>query len=372
MSEISLGLTSFFNKILNLEFDIILYFLIYTAVFFVGRIVIKEIIKKSFKKREKLKDVFITLLNWLTFYGYLVFVLTYFSDSKWMFNKIFSIGDSEISLFLIIILLFIITFTNSLAKLLKKFLLPNIYEKYQLEKGIRYTFNSIFQYFILVVVILISLATLGIDLSSLAVFASVLGVGIGFGLQNIASNFISGIILLFERPIKVGDRVLVDDIIGDVIEIKMRATVVKTLNNEHMIIPNSFFLEEKVMNRSYGDSKVRVTIPVGVSYSSDVLLVRDLLIEVVKKQAEETKDILLYPKPTVNFLGFGDSSLDFELFVWVKDPYNSRSIKSDIRFEIIKIFRENNIEIPFPQTDLNMRSIDKDLILKVSREENEK
>jgi len=369
MSEISLGLTSFFNKILNLKFEIILYFLIYTVVIFIARIIIKEMIKKSFKKKEKLKDVLITLLNWITFYGYLVFVLTYFSDSKWMFNKLFSIGDSDISLFLIIIVLFIITFTNSLAKLLKKFLLPNIYDKYQLDRGIRYTFNSVFQYFIMVIVILISLTTLGINLSSLTVFASVLGVGIGFGLQNITSNFISGIILLFERPIKVGDRVLVDDIIGDVVEIKMRATVVKTLNNEHMIIPNSFFLEEKVMNRSYGDSKVRVTIPVGVSYSSDVLLVKELLLDVVKTQAKKTKDILLYPKPAVNFLGFGDSSLDFELFVWIKDPYNSRSIKSDIRFEIIKIFRENNIEIPFPQNDLNIRSIDEDFILKVSKEE---
>ncbi len=364
MEGVSIILSSFFNKILNLEFEVVLYFLVYSAVILIGRVIIKGIIKKSFKKQEKIKNVLISFLNWLTFYGYLVFVLNYFSESKWMFEKLFSIGESEISLFLIIILLFIITFANSLAKLMKKFLLPNIYEKYQLDKGVRYTFNSIFQYFILVIVVLISLATLGINLSSLAVFASVLGVGIGFGLQNIASNFISGIILLFERPIKVGDRVLVDDIIGDVIEIKMRATVVKTLNNEHMIIPNSFFLEEKVMNRSYGDSKVRAAIPIGVSYSSDVLLVRELLIEVVKEQTKKTKDILLYPKPSVNFLGFGDSSLDFELFVWIKDPYNSKAIKSDIRFGIFKIFEENNIEIPFPQQDLHIRSIDKDAVLK--------
>jgi small-conductance mechanosensitive channel len=366
VGEVSIILSSFFNKILNLEFEVILYFLIYSAVIFISRIIIKAIIKKSFKNKEKIKDVLISLLNWLTFYGYLVFVLNYFSESKWMFEKLFSIGESEISLFLIIILLFIITFTNSLAKLMKKFILPNVYDKYQLDRSIRYTFNSIFQYFILVIVVLISLATLGINLSSLAVFASVLGVGIGFGLQNIASNFISGIILLFERPIKVGDRVLVDDIIGDVIEIKMRATVVKTLNNEHMIIPNSFFLEEKVMNRSYGDAKVRIDVPVGVSYSSDVFLVKNLLLQVVENISAINKDVLTQPEPKVNFLGFGDSSLDFELFMWIKDPYNSVSIKSDIRFEIFKIFEENNIEIPFPQQDLHIKTIDKDAVLKTN------
>jgi small-conductance mechanosensitive channel len=147
----------------------------------------------------------------------------------------------------------------------------------------------------------------------------------------------------------------------------MRATVVKTLNNEHIIIPNSFFLEEKVINRSYGDSKVRVDIGVGVSYSSDVFKVRELLLQVVDNMSKNNKDVLTNPKPQVNFKEFGNSSLDFEIFVWIKDPYNSRAIKSDIRFEIFKIFEENNIEIPFPQTDLHIRSIDKNVILDLDK-----
>ncbi len=364
-----INITAFLKSINNIDFMDIVYFLIFSGIFFVGRIIIRGLINKIFKKREKTRNILESLVNWLTFYGYIVFVLTYFSESKWMFQKIFSIGESEISIFLIIIVLFILSFINSIAKLLKRYLLPNVYDKYNLDRGIRYTFDSIFQYIIMVIAVIISLSTLGINLSSLAVFASVLGVGIGFGLQNIASNFISGIILLFERPIKVGDRVLVDDIIGDVIEIKMRATVVKTLNNEHMIIPNSFFLEEKVINRSYGDSKVRVDIPVGVSYSSDVFKVRELLLQVVVNMSKINKDILADPKPQVDFKGFGDSSLDFELFVWIKDPYHSRAIKSDIRFEIIKIFNENNIEIPFPQNDINLRSIDEDFTLNIRKKE---
>lgn len=360
---------AFLNSIKNINFIDIVYFLIFSGIFFIGRIIIKGLIHRIFKNREKSKNILVSLVNWLIFYGYIVFVLTYFSDSKWMFQKIFSIGGSEISIFLIILVLFILSFINSLAKLLRKYLLPNVYEKYNLDRSIRYTFNSVFQYIIMLIAILISLNTLGINLGSLAVFASVLGVGIGFGLQNITSNFISGIILLFERPIKVGDRVLVDDIIGDVIEIKMRATVVKTLNNEHMIIPNSFFLEEKVINRSYGDSKVRVDISVGVSYSSDVFLVREILLQVVDNMSKKNKDILTNPNPQVDFKEFGDSSLDFELFVWIKDPYNSRAIKSDIRFEIIRLLKENNIEIPFPQNDIHLRSIDEDFVFNISKKE---
>jgi len=151
----------------------------------------------------------------------------------------------------------------------------------------------------------------------------------------------------------------------------MRATVVKTLNNEHIIIPNSFFLEEKVVNRSYGDSKVRVDIPIGVSYSSDVFKVRELLLQVVENISKVNKDLLINPNPQVDFLGFGDSSLDFELFVWIKDPYHSRAIKSDIRFEIIRIFNENNIEIPFPQRDINLRSVEKDFVFNIN-EKNKK
>jgi small-conductance mechanosensitive channel len=359
--------TALLNSLKNIDVIDWIYFIIFSGIFFFGRIIIKAVIVKIFKNKDKTKNILVSLLNWFLFYGYIVFALNYFSESQWMFKKLFSIGESEISIFLIIIVLFILSFINSLAKLLKKYLLPNVYDKYNLDRGIRYTFDSVFQYIIMVIAVLISLTTLGINLSSLAVFASVLGVGIGFGLQNIASNFISGIILLFERPIKVGDRVLVDDIIGDVIEIKMRATIVKTLNNEHMIIPNSFFLEEKVVNKSYGDSKVRIDIPVGVSYSSDVFKVRELLLQVVENLSKINEDILADPKPQVNFNGFGDSSLDFELFVWIKDPYHSRAIKSDIRFEIIKVFNENNIEIPFPQTDLHIRSIDKDVVLDIDK-----
>ncbi|SES90376.1 Mechanosensitive ion channel [Salinibacillus kushneri] len=209
----------------------------------------------------------------------------------------------------------------------------------------------------MIVAFVVSLATVGIDLSALTVFAGVVGVGIGFGMQNIASNFISGIILLFERPIKVGDRVIVNDILGYVEKINMRATIIRTIDNEHIIVPNSYFLEEHVVNRSYSDPNLRLRIPIGVAYGSDVEKVRDLLLQVAQEEAAAYENILSDPEPFVYFSGFGDSSLDFELFIWIANPDQLIITKSNINFRINNILKENNIEIPFPQRDLHIRSI---------------
>ncbi|MCT2537797.1 mechanosensitive ion channel [Aquibacillus koreensis] len=304
----------------------------------------------------------ISLLNWVTIYGILIFILFYFFNSKWIKSEIASIGSVTISPFLIIVAILIITFANRASKTITKYLLPRVYGRYQLDRGVQFTFNRMFHYSIMVLAFIISISTVGIDLSALTVFAGVVGVGIGFGLQNIASNFISGIIILFERPIKVGDRVIVNDIIGDVEKINMRATVIKSINNEHIIVPNSYFLEEHVVNRSYSDPTMRLTIPIGVAYGSDVEKVRDLLLQVAKDEAEISPSMLLDPEPFVNFVGFGDSSLDFELFVWISNPNEIIVTKSNINFRINNTLHEHNIEIPFPQRDLHIRSIDNDTI----------
>lgn len=331
--------------------------------FLVGLFIIREGLRRLFllrilDKKSKMKPVITSFLNWATFYGIILFILLYFSDAKWMFEKIFTLGNVDVSLFLIIIAILIISFANRTSNILKKFLLPGIYDKYQLDRGLRYTFDRIFHYTIMLVAVMISLTTVGVNLNSLTVVASVVGLGIGFGMQNITSNFISGLIILFESPIKVGDRVIINDIIGDVEKINMRATIVRTLDNEHIIIPNSFFLEEKVINRSYGDPILRLVIPVGVAYGSDVNLVRQVLEKAVELEKQTSREIVEKPQPFVNFVGFGNSSLDFELFVWVSNPEVEIRVKSNLRFRINQLFKENNIEIPFPQRDLHLRSID--------------
>ena len=318
-------------------------------------IFIRQILKHILKE-EKSKAIVFAVVNWLTLFILILYTVNYFSESSWLFEPFFSSGNFSISVFLLAVAIFIITLAIRISTLSKMYILPSIYDKYNLEKSIRFTFNSVFQYLVLLIAIISALSTLGIQLSSLTVFASVLGVGIGFGMQNIASNFISGLIILFERPIKVGDRVIVDDIIGDIDEIKMRATIVKTLNNERIIIPNSFFLEEKVINRSYSDTRLRLVIPIGVSYESNVEKVQDLLLHSVTDVGQNWPAILKTPKPSVHFVNFGDSSLDFKLFVWINNPMDEFRIKSDLHFMILKKFREHNIEIPFPQRDIHMRS----------------
>jgi small-conductance mechanosensitive channel len=178
-------------------------------------------------------------------------------------------------------------------------------------------------------------------------------VGVGFGLQNITSNFISGLVILAERPITIGDRVEVAGVIGQVQKINARSTVVVTNDNIATIVPNQKFIDSPVTNWTYGDPRVRFRLPVGVAYGSDVEKVRDTLIAAARANAQALSD----PAPSVFFVGFGESSLDFELVVWSDEmSHRPRRFRSDLNFAIEKNLREAGIEIPFPQRDLHIRS----------------
>ncbi len=219
--------------------------------------------------------------------------------------------------------------------------------------GAQNAIGTILRYVILLVGFLIIIQTVGINLTTLNVLAGAVGVGVGFGLQNIASNFISGLIILLERPIKVGDRIEVGSVNGKVMAIGTRATRVQTNDNIAIIVPNSQFISENVVNWSFGTERVRFRIPVGVSYDSDMELVTRLLKEV----GEEDPDILSDPKPNVWLKEFGDSSVNFELLVWTETQIQRPGgFKSKLNYEIWRKFAENNIEIPFPQRDVHFRS----------------
>jgi small-conductance mechanosensitive channel len=221
------------------------------------------------------------------------------------------------------------------------------------DAGIRQAIGTIFRYIILAIGFVIILQTAGIDLTALNVLAGAVGIGVGFGLQNIMSNFISGLIILFERPIKLGDRIVVGEVEGDVSRISGRSTTVVTNDNIAIIVPNSKFITEDVINWSYTDSTIRFKVPVGVSYNSDVGLVKKLLLEV----AEENPDVLEQPVPMVIFMEFGDSALLFELRVWT-DTYTHRKnmLISALNFAIIEKFRAHGVEIPFPQRDVHFKN----------------
>jgi len=220
--------------------------------------------------------------------------------------------------------------------------------------GARQAAGSMVRYLILFLGLLVIIQTAGIDLTSLNVLAGAVGIGVGFGLQNIVGNFISGLIIMFERPIKVGDRIVVDDVEGDVIGIGARSTVVLTNDNINIIVPNSKFITENVVNWKYNDTKVRFRIPVGVAYGSDVRFVERLLLEV----AQAEPDVLADPPPVVRFLAFGDSALELELRAWSTNAVNRKGkLISALNFAIYDTFREHGVVIPFPQREVHIRSL---------------
>ena len=221
------------------------------------------------------------------------------------------------------------------------------------DEGVVDAFVHIGRYLFLAIGTLVILQSAGIDLSALTVLLGALGVGLGFGLQNVTSNFVSGLIILIERPIKIGDRVEVGDLTGTVRHVGARATTIVTNDEIAIIVPNSEFISSRVTNWSYTGRTVRFHVPVGVAYGSDVERVREVLLDVARRHRGVVSD----PKPDVIFHGFGDSSLDFELRVWTMDYIHVPLIfRSELNFAVWHALKEAGVEIPFPQRDLHVRS----------------
>ncbi|MGI6524921.1 MAG: mechanosensitive ion channel domain-containing protein [Bdellovibrionota bacterium] len=235
---------------------------------------------------------------------------------------------------------------------LRKTLNEEVYPKKNVQIGVRVSINRIIQYSCICLGVVLGLSILGFNLKNLAVAFGVLGVGIGFGLQNIVNNFASGVILLFERPIKVGDVVEVGGYKGEVKKIGLRATIVETYEKAEVIVPNSDIASSKVVNWTLSTRKVRTVINVGVSYDSDVEEVSRLLCEIAQKQPAVATD----PEPAAFFISFGEGSLNFELRFWssIDDAFGLRNI---INREITKTFKEAKIEIPFPKRDVNIAGL---------------
>lgn len=257
------------------------------------------------------------------------------------------VTPASIIMFIIMMAIFYYSsrFTNRL-------LVNRLLSSLHIDEGTRYTMLRMIHYLIITIGAVVSFQFVGIDLSGLAVIFGLLSVGIGFGLQNVTSNFIAGLILLFERPIKIGDTITVGDTEGKVIDISIRSTMIRTLNNISIIVPNSDFIANNVINWSFGDPKIRLDLQIGVSYSSDL----DKVLDVLRKIAEEHPKVLQRPSPRVLLLSFGDSSWNMELQVWIGNPQGHHIVRSEINCEIVRKFREHNIEIPFPQRDVYVKN----------------
>jgi len=227
-----------------------------------------------------------------------------------------------------------------------------------IDPGLRYTICRLAKYLVITIGTLIALKqAFALDLTSIAVIFTALSVGIGFGLQYIAADIASGFILLFERPIRIGDRVTIGDDEGDVQSINLRTTVVTTNDRIAIIVPNSKLVSQRVVNWSYGDPRARIAIPIGVADDSDIQLVTDTLIEA----ARDVPNVLADPKPQVQFLKFGDYSLDFRLLIWTNQPRRNVQIRSDINYRIARLFREREIKIPYPTQEFLLRSLPRNI-----------
>ena len=266
--------------------------------------------------------------------------------------KIFSLGESRYSA---IDLLLLFIWTVGLCLLIR--ILAILFRQYILNKtgaskSLQDIITTIIQYTLSFFGIIILWQIWGFDVSSLAIIISVFGVGIGFGLQNIANNFISGLIITIERPIQIGDFIKVGDLLGKVQKIGSRSTVIKTMDQVSIIVPNSRFLENDVINWHYEDPISRLRIPIGVAYHSNLKKVRLALLEAAKSHP----DVMLTPRPQIWFQEFGESALNFEVLVWICDPSKQFQIKSELNYRIAATLSRYDIEIPFPQRDLHLRS----------------
>ncbi|MEA5532614.1 mechanosensitive ion channel domain-containing protein [Crocosphaera sp. XPORK-15E] len=297
------------------------------------------------------------ILIWLSGILYICYLFPqsrsrFYQVKMLLWQPIFTLGDKSYSALQLLLLLALTVglwfLVKGLVFLIKSYLLSRL----GANRTVQEIVGTFTQYIFLFLGLIILLQLWGLDLSALAIIASVLGVGIGFGIQNIANNFISGLIIILERPIQVGDFIKLGDLVGTVQNVGSRSTQIKTWDGVSIIVPNSRFLESEVINWSHGDSTSAIRLPIGVAYGSDIKRVRVALL----KAAREHQEILANPRPKVLFQEFGDSSLNFELRVWLKEPRHQFRIKSDLNYAIEKNLRDYGIEIPFPQRDLNLRS----------------
>jgi small-conductance mechanosensitive channel len=265
-------------------------------------------------------------------------------------------GDSSFTVLTLVYLILATLLLFYLTSKINKIVTHKLLAKSRIDYGVRAATGSIIKYLFLTIGFVIILQTAGIDLSSLTILFGALGIGIGFGLQNVINNFVSGLIILFERPIKVGDRIEVAGVAGDVIDISMRATTIVTNDNISIIVPNSQFISETVINWSHTDRNVRFNYPVGVSYKEDPQIVKKVLLEV----ALDNPGVLKEPKPDVLFTEYADSAMMFNLRVWTREYINRPGVlKSQLYYEISRRFREEGIEIPFPQSDIHIKEMPK-------------
>lgn len=335
----------------------LLLFLVFTFSFlvFTNRL-LTRILKEVIGEKKIPKNVISGLRRWVIVVVFLIIIsgVLNFTDHSFPFFSVslFTIQKVQITIGKIL-QAFFIAFTVHVSIITIEFFYSDRIIKKGIDLGKGHTVFQIVKYFTWVVTIVLLLSSIGLSVNVLLAGSAALFVGLGFGMQSLFNDFVSGLIILFEGTITVNDIVEIENgIVGKVQEIGLRTSKLLTRDNIITIIPNNNFVGKNVINWSYNERKTRFKVDVGVSYGSDVRLVEKILIEC----ASEHRKIDESPHPFVYFNDFGESSLDFSLFFWIDDSFWVEKVRSDLRFAINAKFKENRIEIPFPQRDLHIRS----------------
>jgi small-conductance mechanosensitive channel len=268
---------------------------------------------------------------------------------------LFMIGNMPVTLLFVVKCVLFLVALSLLTRVSRYVLGSKILAHTKMERGVQYALLRAFGYVVFLLGLIVGLDTTGLNLRSLLVVGGALGLGVGLGLQNIVANFVAGLVILWEGPVKVGDLIEVGDTQGEVIRIGARGTWVRTFDNHVIIVPNSEFINQRVSNWTANDRIVRLSIPVGVSYNSNLDQVRDVLIDIARSHP----DVLVSPAPAAMVTGLGDNAVNVVLRVSTSlMTERTPTIKSDLFYEIFRVFREKKIEMPNPQRDLHVRSVD--------------
>lgn len=267
--------------------------------------------------------------------------------------QLFRIGDTAVTTASLAASLVVLLVSYFLARIVRSLVSDRLLARTHVSRGLRFVLGRFAGYLVFFFGIAIALQTLGIRATTLTAFGAAVGVGVGLGLQDIVKNFVAGLVLLIERPFRVGDRIEVDGMTAEVIEIRPRATVLRTNDDIHIVVPNAKLTEIPVVNRSFDGPRFRSSLPVGVAYASDPREVERALLEAARRCDEVLQD----PPPTVRFTRFGESSLDFELLYWTdRMAHRPGALSSELHFLVYETLTQRGIELPYPQRDIHIRT----------------
>jgi small-conductance mechanosensitive channel len=309
------------------------------------------------EKLQTLLKIIVLVNASLTFLGVWMVFDNATEAREIILNYSYSFGNFTFSVKMVLLVIIVLYLTTIFSWVIQAFVDSQIMTPKKMDRGVKESLKRLIHYGLFTLGFFIAVSMAGLDLQKFTIIAGALGVGIGFGMQNIVNNFVSGLILLFERPVKVGDTINLDEDWGIISKIGLRSTVVETFDRSEIIVPNADLISQQVTNWTFSSKMARVNLSVGVAYGSPL----EKVLKILKKAALDHPEVLSEPPPDPIFGGFGNSSIDFTLRFWVPSVDDRKRILTEVAVIVDNMFREEGITIPFPQQDLHLRSVENDL-----------